>query len=116
LMNKLHEEQAFEVVRFSNMLEPDLMDLVSDLLMQEEKYKLDNWERKNIFVRDKSQTIPQFVSETILHLRCLLIEQKKTELSFKVKGENAPHVEIMEETNNYNKLKVLLSRKLERVV
>lgn len=112
LMNALHQEQNFEIAQFLNSIEPELMDVISDVLMQEEKYKLDNWERKNIFVRDKTKTVSQFVSETILHLRCLLISK----LALEFKKEDAVNVEILEDFNNYNKLRVLLSRKLERVV
>ncbi|PKP39576.1 MAG: DNA primase, partial [Bacteroidetes bacterium HGW-Bacteroidetes-13] len=112
LMNALHQEQNFEIAQFLNSIEPELMDVISDVLMQEEKYKLDNWERKNIFVRDKTKTVSQFVSETILHLRCLLISK----LALEIKKEDAVNAEILEDFNNYNKLRVLLSRKLERVV
>lgn len=116
LMNALHQGQEFEASQFLNSIEPDLMDVASDVLMQEEKYKLDNWERKNIFVRDKNKTVSQFVSETILHLRCILIDQKKSELANKLKAGDSVDSEILEEVNNYSRLKVLLSRKLERVV
>jgi DNA primase len=112
LMNALHQDQNFEIAQFLNSIEPELMDVISDVLMQEEKYKLDNWERKNIFVRDKNKTVSQFVSETILHLRCLLISK----LALEFKKEDVANAEILEDFNNYNKLRVLLSRKLERVV
>jgi DNA primase len=41
--------------------------------MEDDKYRLDNWEKHNIFVTHKSQLDPQEVTHTILSIRKYLI-------------------------------------------
>ena len=46
----------------------------SSILMEEERYALHNWERKDIYPKKKEIGVSQLVSETILTLRCFLIK------------------------------------------
>ena len=82
--------------------------------MSEERYELHNWVSKNIFVKNKEKGISQLVSETILSLRTYLINKKVDELKDEIKIENN-NDKILEEINEYHKLKSLLSKKLNRV-
>src|SRR5690554_305406 len=54
---------------FVNQLEPEMATLVTNILMEEERYALHDWQRREIYVKEKEQTIAQVVSETILNLR-----------------------------------------------
>ena len=65
---------------FERLLEPEKAHAVTDILMEEEKYSLHNWERKEIYVKEKKHSVSQIVSETILNLRRELINQKIKEL------------------------------------
>ncbi|MDT8414378.1 MAG: DNA primase [Flavobacteriaceae bacterium] len=116
LMPNFQSDEAIDLKNLSHVLDKSANEIVSDILMNEEQYQLHNWERKNIFVKVKEKTIAQFVSEIILNLRSYLIEQKKVELMQQITSKTESHTEILEEINNYNKLKVLLGRKLERVI
>jgi DNA primase len=116
LMQKFQSDEGVDLKNLSHSLDKTADEIVSDILMNEEQYHLHNWERKNIFVKVKEKTIAQFVSEIILNLRSYLIEQKKGELMQQITSKTESHNELLEEINNYNKLKVLLGRKLERVI
>ena len=63
-------------------LKPNLSKIVSDLLLSDEVYELHNWDRRNVFVKDKRSLVGQLVTETILSLRKNLIDQKIKTLSF----------------------------------
>ena len=95
-------------------LDNELSEHVTGILMNEERYELHNWVSKNIFVKNKEKGISQLVSETILSLRTYLINKKVDELKDEIKIENN-NDKILEEINEYHKLKSLLSKKLNRV-
>jgi DNA primase len=99
---------------FLNNLDNELSEHVTGILMNEERYELHNWVSKNIFVKNKEKGISQLVSETILSLRTYLINKKVDELKDEIKLENN-NDRILEEINEYHKLKSLLSKKLNRV-
>ena len=84
--------------------------------MEEEKYTLHDWDRKNIFVKQKEFSVAQLVSETILALRCHLIEKRVAELQQTTLNTNDGNHETLEEIMNYHQLKKLLSKKLNRVL
>jgi len=84
--------------------------------MNDERYSLHDWERKNIFPKDKSHSISQLVNETILSLRCFLIDQKVTEFRQATQDTKSSNKTILEDVLNYSNLKMLLSRKLNRVL
>ena len=83
--------------------------------MNDERYRLHNWEKNNIFPKPKDLSISQLVSETILSLRCFLIDQKVNEFKNKT-IDSQENKSILDEVLNYSNLKMLLSRKLKRVI
>ena len=71
----------------------------------------------NIFPKEKITTVAQLVSETILSLRCFLIDQKVKEFQQEtLKNKIDTNRNILEEVKDYSGLKMLLSRKLNRVL
>ena len=63
----------------------------------------------------ENKTISQLVIETILSLRCFLIDQKVNEFKDKTSINN-DNKSILEDVVNYSNLKILLSRKLNRAI
>jgi len=85
--------------------------------MNDERYELHDWERKNIFTKTKDHSIAQLVNETILSLRCFLIDQKVSDFKQEtLDNKNDINKSILEEVKDYSSLKMLLSRKLNRVL
>ncbi len=102
---------------FVNQLEPEMAIWVTNILMEEERYTLHNWERKEIFVKEKERTIAQMVSETILSLRRFLVTRKIDELSETLQSDKALDKESeLQEIVDYIGLKKILSDKLNRVL
>ncbi len=99
-------------------LKPNLSKIVSDLLLSDEVYELHNWDRRNVFVKDKRSLVGQLVTETILSLRKNLIDQKIKTLVKNSKEENGlmKNTDFLTEVINYQNLKKLLSKKLNRVI
>ena len=66
----------------------DQNEIITDLVMRDEQHKLHEWEKRNIFVKNKGTEVVQLVSETILSLRRFLIDQKIIELQEQTKLNN----------------------------
>ena len=117
ILNILNEQGEMQMDSFVSTLSPELATEVSDLLLQDEQYTLHDWERKNIFVADKSKSLPKWVHEIILRFRCQLIDEKVSTLQEKTEeNQEEHHKELLEEIVQYHKLKTLLSGRLNRVV
>ncbi len=117
VVNRFNLNPEAKAETFINELEPEMASAVTHILMEEERYVLHNWERKEIYVKEKDQTIAQMVSETILNLRRHLVSQKINELSETMKHEDSPEKESgLQEIVDYLSLKKVLSNKLNRVL
>jgi len=117
VVNRFNLNPEAKAETFINELEPEMASAVTHILMEEERYVLHNWERKEIYVKEKDQTIAQMVSETILNLRRHLVSQKINELSETMKQEDNSEKESgLQEIVDYLSLKKVLSNKLNRVL
>ena len=116
LIEALNEKEEFSITNFVNGLEQEMANQISSILMEEERYKLDDWERKEIFPKSKEIGVAQLVSETILTLRCFLIKKRMTTLQNTTQDSATDHREVLEEIMNYIQLNKLLNKKLNRVL
>lgn len=116
LMEELNEKEQFEANKFIANLDQELVTEISSILMEEEKYMLHDWERKEIYPKEKSSGIGQLVSETILTLRCYLIKKRIGTLQEKTQVQDNDNAETLEEIMGYLQLNVLLGKKLARVL
>ncbi len=117
ILNALSAQGEMQMDSFVSNLSTELATEVSDLLLQDEQYTLHDWERKNIFVADKSKSLPRWVHEIILRFRCQLIDEKVSTLQKQTEeNQGEHHKELLEEIVQYHKLKTLLSGRLNRVV
>ncbi|MGB2232749.1 MAG: DNA primase [Flavobacteriaceae bacterium] len=110
------QSDNFSTTNFINGLNQDLAIEVTSILMDDEKYNLHDWERNNIITKGKEDSIAQLVTQTILNLRCFLIDKKIIEFKQKTLEPESDSRIIMEDVKDYLSLKMLLSRKLGRVV
>lgn len=117
VVNRFNQNPEAKAETFINELSPEMASSVTHILMEEERYSLSNWERMEIYVKVKEQTIAQMVSETILNLRRHLVSQKINELSEAMKQEeNLEKESGLQEIVDYISLKKVLSNKLNRVL
>jgi len=116
IIDKLNQSEDFSTKNFVNQLDQQSTSLVTEILMEDEKYQLHDWERKNIIPKDKIHTIAQLVNQTILSLRCFLIDKKVAEFKEETLEDSKNTTSIMEDVKDYLGLKMLLSRKLGKVI
>ncbi|MDB9960905.1 DNA primase [Oceanihabitans sp.] len=117
IIDTLNQNPEFALEQFVNTLDAEIANEITTILMEDERHSLSNWHSKNIFPKDKSTSVSQLVSETILSLRCFLIEQKVSEFKQKtLENKSEVNKDILEEVKAYSSLRMLLSRKLNRVL
>lgn len=117
IINRYVENPEAKSESFVNQLNPEIAAGVTNILMEEERYSLHDWERMQIYVKAKEKTIAQIVSETILSLRRFLVARKIDELSETMKNDEDFDKEAgLQEIVAYIGLKKLLSDKLNRVL
>ena len=116
IIDYLNQNDTFIVENFIHEIDPKLAPFISNILMNDERYRLHNWEKNNIFPKRKDVNIAQLVSETILSLRCFLIDQKVNEFKEATNESMTDNTNVLEDVLNYSNLKMLLSRKLNRVL
>jgi len=116
LINYYLQEQADGIEQYLKTLKPEFAQEVTDILMEEEQIVLHNWEGQNIFVKQKTETISQHTSETIISIREYLINKLIMDLmnEFSVNPQ-ADGAELMVMINDYNKLKVNITGTIGRI-
>ncbi|WP_372917523.1 DNA primase [Salegentibacter sp.] len=118
LIERLNSNDSLAMENFINEIDGEKASAITHILMEEEQYELHDWDRQNIFVKTKKETLSRLVSETILSLRRFLINQKIDELSSQVKAPD-PEIDssaILQDIMDYLSLKKVLSDKLNRVM
>ena len=90
-------------------------EIITDLIMKEEQHQLHEWEKRNVYVKTKGSEVVQLVSETILSMRRYLIDQKIVELQMNTK-KLEDNRETLIEIKRYQRLKNIISNKLDRVL
>ena len=114
LIDSFNNQESVSIDNFINDLDSNSSKIVSDILINDDKYQLHDWERKNIYVKKIGSELSQLVNETILNMRRYLIDKKINELQESKKNEDQG--DVLEEVMSYYKLKKMLSAKLNRVV
>ena len=114
LIDSFNNQESVSIDNFINDLDSNSSKIVSDILINDDKYQLHDWERKNIYVKKIGSELSQLVNETILNMRRYLIDKKINELQESKKDENKG--DVLEEVMSYYKLKKMLSARLNRVV
>lgn len=117
LINYYHQNENFQMEQYLMHLEPEFAQEITDILMLEEQLSLHNWEAQQIIVKQKDQTIAQYVSETILTLRWFLVDRIIEELKGSITtAPETDNTETMSLAMDYNKLINSFSKKLGRVM
>lgn len=119
LVGELLNNEEFEMTKWLNGLSEDRAGVVAELDMTENKYELDNWERRDIFVQPKESQIELRVSQLITSIRLKLISDLIRD-SYET-GDNqlengALSDNIKEEILSYLELKKLLANKNDLVI
>ncbi len=117
LINYYFQNESFSLEQYLMHLQPEFAQEVTDILMEDERVVLHDWEAQNIFPKSKNDTISQNVSETILTLRWYLVGKIIDELKSSMSSEpNSDNTEPLSMVMDYNTLIHSFSKKLGRVM
>ncbi|CAA0214118.1 DNA primase [Tenacibaculum maritimum] len=114
LIHQLNQREKISIDQLINHQNSEVANLVTSILMDEEKYILSDWERKEIYVTQVEKILPKLVTDAILNIRRVLIESKIKEILQGIQTQKI--LPDLEEINNYTSLKRRLFEKLNRVV
>jgi DNA primase len=115
LINQISQNEKIEISSLTNHENKEIATEVTGILMDEEKYTLSEWERKNIFVTETISILPKLVTDAVLNLRRILIERKINEIMKEAQNDTSKKVDL-ELISNYTGLKKRLFEKLNRVI
>ncbi|VAW25390.1 DNA primase, partial [hydrothermal vent metagenome] len=114
IIHQLNQNKSILVDTFINHSNTEIANLVTNILMDDEKHTLSDWKRKNIITKSKENDLAKMVLDAIYNLRRVLIEEKINSL---ISNENTNDRELVLETVvNYTSLKLRLFERLNRVV
>ena len=102
-----------------NDFEEKHLDLFSSIIMNEQKYTLDDWlNKKNIYVKEKTNEseIKRLAQDTVISYRECLLSDLLNNLSKEVANVlEEHHQDVLQTAVDYNKLKVKITREIGRV-
>ena len=115
IIEQLNLEENISVDMLVNSKNQEISTMVTNILMDDEKYVLSNWERKDVIIKSKESYLSKMVLDAIYNLRRVLIEEKINSLmsSSNVADERE---QMLETIVNYSNLKKRLFERLHRVV
>ena len=117
LINYYLQTENFSIEQYLMHLQPEFAQEVTDILMEDERVALHNWEGQSIFPKTKNDTISQYVSETILTLRWYLVDRIIEEIKGSISSEpDSDNIEPLSMAMDYYKLINSFSKKLGRVM
>ena len=115
MMHQMNQNQPITADQFINHPDPAISGVVTDFLMDDDKYALSDWAGREVLVKPKEKSLSKLVLDTIYNLRRVLIAEKIKEIT-EGKWNDEDRMEKMELIMNYTKLKILISDRLYRVV
>ncbi|CCG54269.1 DNA primase [Flavobacterium indicum GPTSA100-9 = DSM 17447] len=117
LISYHNQNEEFVIEKYLSQVSPEVADKITSILMLEERDSLHQWEKKHIVVKQKEETIGQYVSETILTLRWYLvhkiIDDTKNSVSSNIEDDNT---EILLSIKDYLGLTKIIAKNLGRVL
>ncbi len=115
VIDQLNQNKKITVDTFVNHANIEISNMVTNILMEDEKHSMSDWGRKDIIVKNKENDLSKMVLDAIYNLRRVLIEQKINSL-ISGKDEFTEREQILETIVNYTNLKQHLFERLNRVV
>ena len=117
LIDYFNQNESFHIEHYLMQLPQEFAQEVTDILMEDEKLSLHDWGSQSIFVKQKNETISQYVSETILTMRWYLVDKIIEELKGSILQEpDADNTDSLSLAMDYYKLINSFSTILGRVM
>ncbi|WP_445725578.1 DNA primase [Flavobacterium sp.] len=114
VINHLNQDEIISIDGLVNHPNSEISNLVTSILMDDEKYVLSDWDKKGIPVKKGIDVQTKAVLDAIYNLRRVLIEQKIKSLIGEMSESERDFT--LENITNYTQLKIRLAERLNRVV
>lgn len=122
VINQINQNKIVKLDEFINHENSEIREIITDILMEEEKHTLHRWHTQAIFpkTKDAESEVRHSVTNNILKLRAILILKLINKLNFELKEisfekNNENYDEKKKEINDYIKLGVVIAEKSGRV-
>jgi DNA primase len=120
LIFQFQSEEHFDKIKYLNKVNPEFSQIVTDIFMDDEKHQLHGWlDKKQVFVKEKTENeiLVRLVTDNIIAYREYLINKLNENLmkSINVDEPEEDIHEILSAINDYNKLKVIITRSIGRI-
>jgi len=115
IIHQLNQSEEIKIDYFVHHPNPEIAQMVTTILMDDERYQLSDWESKNIYVTEAKEVLSKLVNDAVYNIRRILIDRKIKDLMKLSKEAKTTSVDL-EEVLSYTQLKMRLFTKLNRVV
>ena len=122
IINRLNQDEKMDVEALTNHEDDEIALTVANIIMDEEKHAISDWERHNIFPKTKVKDLPKLIPDVIYNLRMFLVDELINKILGKLNPKeqedtsNDSNQELLIEVKNYNDLRKILAEKLNRVL
>ncbi|WP_414000179.1 DNA primase [Flavobacterium sp. W1B] len=117
LINFYLQNDNFSLEQYLMHLQPEFAQEVTDILMDDERYVIHDWEGQNIFPKTKAETLRQYVTDVLFTLRWFLLSEIVDNFKHSLSNESgADNRELLSMVIDYSKLKTEFSKTTGRVV
>lgn len=111
-------EQKLDTQLILTAFEGEYASVIADITMADDKYQLHDWERNKIFPKERDQTVSEYTSQVLQHLRQYLIYDLVENISklLKEKPSSIDNTEALKQIMSYNSLRRKLDGKSRTVI
>ncbi|SDW42519.1 DNA primase [Lutibacter oricola] len=115
IIHQLNQNETISIDTLVNHTNMEVANIVTNILMEDEKHTISDWSRKEIVVKSKESNLSKMVLDAIYNLRRILIDQKIKSI---ISGEDEviEREQMLEQIMNYTSLKKQLAERLNRVI
>ncbi|MDT8346734.1 MAG: DNA primase [Flavobacteriaceae bacterium] len=116
LCSRILNDDDFNQQEFLRSLEQEELQICIDILAEEDKHPLSDWESQEIYIKTKDKDLANDITQKLLRYRHLLLDEMINKKSESINASENSNQEILEEIKDYIMLKKTISKKIRRVL
>jgi DNA primase len=115
LIDQFNQKEQIVPEELVNLSKGELSKVVTDILMEDERYVLNDWKKQEIHVPPKTDKLAKAVPDAVMNLRRVLIQEKIVDLTKNIE-DSVERDQNLEKIMQYTSLKNKIYDKLNRVI